>query len=77
MSSFMYADLGELQTNLCVLHPALLLGLDATALSQIWCLLEQLQVRHITPREVVEHHVIPEFRSGAWKVSLQFRYPSG
>uniref|UniRef100_UPI00358DDEA2 uncharacterized protein n=1 Tax=Myxine glutinosa TaxID=7769 RepID=UPI00358DDEA2 len=59
--------LGELQTNLCVLHPALFLGLDATALSQMWCLLEQLQVRHITPREVIEHHVIPEFRSGAWK----------
>ena len=51
------------------LDSRLLNSLDKVSNSQIVQMLEELGVRHISPGEVIQHHILPVIKSDQWKVS--------
>ena len=56
-----------LEKDLPTVHPSLLSALDDIGRSQVE-LLKRLGVKMWTPKEVINNHIIPVFKSKQWKV---------
>lgn len=56
--------------DLNMVHPNLLQCQDSVANSQVSRLLKDFQVKHLTPHDIIHHHILPVFQSDQWKVSL-------
>ena len=62
--------LRALEKDMLTLDGRVLHSLDKVSNSQIVQMLEELGVRHISPRDVIQHHILPVIKSDQWKVSL-------
>ena len=60
--------LSVLAKDVTTVHPSLLSSLDDIGRSQVEELLRRLGVKMWTPKEVVNNHIIPVFKSKKWKV---------
>ncbi|XP_033634434.1 uncharacterized protein LOC117295789 isoform X1 [Asterias rubens] len=59
--------LKALEEDMSTLDSRLLNSLDKVSNSQIVQMLEELGVRHISPGEVIQHHILPVIKSDQWK----------
>ena len=58
-----------LERDLNTLHPAMMIGMDKVATSQVRQLLEKLGVKTLTGRDVIHHHILPILTNDTvWKV---------
>ena len=58
-----------LERDLSTVHPALFTSLDNIGRSQVEQLLRRLGVKSWSPRDLINCHIIPTFKSDKWKVS--------
>ncbi|XP_056016364.1 uncharacterized protein LOC125663893 [Ostrea edulis] len=67
-TGFSYNDpMTVLQQDLNTVHPLLVSTTDNEVNSQVQKLLEKIGVCHLSPREVICHHIIPTLQSDSWK----------
>ena len=57
-----------LEKDLSTVHPSLFSSLDDIGRSQVEQLLRSLGVKVWSPKELVNSHIIPTFKSDKWKV---------
>ena len=57
-----------LEKDLSTVHPVLFSSLDDIGRSQVEQLLRRLGVKVWSPKELVNSHIIPTFKSDKWKV---------
>lgn len=64
--------LSILETDLSTVHPDLFSSLDDIGRSQVEQLLRRLGVKTWNPKDLVNSHIIPTFKSDKWQVYKAF-----
>src|SRR5437867_550846 len=60
--------LSHLEADMCTVDARLFGAVNSVEHSQVCRLLEALRVKRLTARDVVQHHILPTFKSEEWKV---------
>ncbi len=63
-------SISKLEGDLNTLDKNIFVGLDEIERLKVTRLLSDLGIKNISPKLVIDNHIIPAFKSGKWKVSL-------
>ena len=45
---------------------------EALVQSRVRKVLELIGVRNLYPMDIIKHHILPQFKTGTWKVSVYY-----